>query len=91
MQSEKRVEGVRIAPGMERVNHLLFADDCLLFLKAELRQVSNLKQLLFWYEKVAGQRINSENSEFICSPNLDAHMVTVLGSCLGMMSVKVAF
>lgn len=37
-----------MAANLKRLNHLLFADDCLLFVKAELRQLACLKQLLIW-------------------------------------------
>nr|XP_040258536.1 uncharacterized protein LOC109764695 [Aegilops tauschii subsp. strangulata] len=45
----------RRAPG---VSHLLFADDTLLFFKAEEEQARNVKQVLHAYERATGQSIN---------------------------------
>lgn len=55
MHCEKRIEGIRVAPGLARLNHLFFANDCLLFIKTELTRLQSLKQLLIWIERVAGQ------------------------------------
>lgn len=62
------VEGISIASGMTRMNHLLFADNCFIFIKAELHQLKNLMQILKSYEKVGGQKINLDKSDFMVSP-----------------------
>lgn len=68
LQIEKKIEGVNLARGLPRMNHLLFADDCLLFIKAELKQLQVLKSLMRMYEKVARWKVNISKSEFFCSP-----------------------
>ena len=40
------------------MSHLLFADDTLLFFKAEEEQARNVKQVLHAYERATGQIIN---------------------------------
>ena len=40
------------------MSHLLFADDTLLFFKAEEEQARNVKQVLHAYERATGQSIN---------------------------------
>lgn len=60
--SSKDVQGPRIARDAPMLNHLLFADDGLIFVKDELRQLANLKQLLNCYERLAGQKINFSKS-----------------------------
>lgn len=77
-----------MAQGLQRINHLLFADDCMIFMKAELRQIAELKKLLEQFERFAGQRVNKDKSEIICSPNLEATMSTVMANLLGMKVVK---
>lgn len=42
LQQEKKIEGIRLAVGHQRLNHLLFADDCMIFIKSELRQLRDL-------------------------------------------------
>lgn len=78
-----------MAPSLQRIKHLLFADDCLLFIKAGLFHTRNLRQLLSWYEMVAGRNVNIEKSEFTYSPNLDEYMVAILASSIGMNPVEV--
>lgn len=67
---------------------MLFADDCLLFVRAELGHLSYLKQLLIQYEEVAGQKVNLDKSEFMCSPNLNSHMRAMFANYLGMKQLK---
>lgn len=54
LQAEKKVHDIKISRGALEISHLLFADDCIIFVKAELRQLENLKQLLWSYERLAG-------------------------------------
>lgn len=77
-----------MAPGLQRMNHLLFADDCLLFIKAELCQLHELKSLLESYERVVGQQVNVEKTEFTCSPNIEGTLKVVLSSFLEMKYVN---
>lgn len=66
----------------------MFADECLLFIMAELNQFRNLRQLLTWYENVATQKVNIEKSKFTYMPNIDNYTVAILASFLGMNPVK---
>jgi hypothetical protein len=51
------------------VNHLLFADDSLIFLKAKEGSVRRLNDILRIYEDGSGQRVNREKSSVYFSPN----------------------
>lgn len=84
LQDEKLVQGLRIARDAPVINHLLFADDCMLFVKAELGQLANLKKVLSDYERFAGQRVNYDKSEITGSSNMDDHLLKVLGDYLNM-------
>lgn len=88
MQREELIQGIQIARQAPRLNHLLFADDCLIFIKAELRQLDNLGKLLSLYEKLAGQKVNYSKSELIGSSNMDRNMISVCGNFLGMKIVE---
>lgn len=44
LQSEELLQGIQIVRGDPRLNHLLFADDCLLFVKAEMVQLDILRK-----------------------------------------------
>jgi hypothetical protein len=56
------ITGVPIAKGRVRLNHLFFADDSLLFCKANMVEWEGLHQILERYEKASGQRLNKEKT-----------------------------
>lgn len=80
--------GVRISQGVDKLNHLLFADDCLIFVKDELKQLEELIRMLLCYEKLRGQKVNYVKSEFSHSPNLDDCYVSMLEKFLEMKRVE---
>ena len=46
--------GIRVARGSPRVNHLLFVDDTMFFIKTSQRSVDTLKTILDKYETASG-------------------------------------
>lgn len=87
LQRANLLQGIQIARGAPRINHLLFADDCLIFVKAELPQLDILKKVLFKYEQLAGQKVNYAKSEFTASGNIDGYMLYIFADLLGMKIV----
>lgn len=63
LQNLKKVEDIKIARGISRMN-LFFADDSLLFVKA-LEHLHEMKRLLNRYEKMAGQKVNYDKYKFL--------------------------
>ncbi|KAK8984972.1 hypothetical protein V6N11_073122 [Hibiscus sabdariffa] len=53
-----QLPGLRASKHGPPVNHLLFADDRLVFLRNELAEVHCLKDILSTYSSVSGQRVN---------------------------------
>ncbi|CAL8168749.1 unnamed protein product [Prunus armeniaca] len=51
------------------ISHLLFADDTLLFLKANAQNCHNMMNLLNGYCRASGQQINLGKSSVFFSPN----------------------
>lgn len=62
-----RLQGIRVARGSPRINHLLFADDTMFFCQASKDCCESLLQLLHDYEKASGQMINKTKSSITFS------------------------
>lgn len=59
---EGTIEGVKICPGAPSINHLFFADDSLIVMKATEASAVRLKELHDLYESQSGQKINRDKS-----------------------------
>lgn len=68
-ESERKIEGIRVCRGAPRVNHLFFADDSLILMKARSVDANTLKHILRTYELASGQMINKDKSSILFSPN----------------------
>ncbi|KAL9667623.1 hypothetical protein QQ045_001986 [Rhodiola kirilowii] len=66
------IEGVKICKNAPIVTHLMFADDCMLFLKAREESVTWIRDILKNYEEVSGQKINYMKSKGVCSKGVAA-------------------
>ncbi|KAF5443039.1 hypothetical protein F2P56_035634 [Juglans regia] len=62
-------KGVTVSRGGIRVNHLLFADDCILFARAKTEEWLRLQELLLIYEKASGQFLNKDKTSVFFSSN----------------------
>jgi hypothetical protein len=60
---------VKICHAATRINHLLFADDSLVLMKASRESASSLQNILNLYESCSGQIINYEKSSVMFSKN----------------------
>jgi hypothetical protein len=54
------LNGIKVAPSAPTVNHLLFADDSLLFFRATRESAKEIKEVLHLYCQASGQMINME-------------------------------
>ncbi|XP_026397119.1 uncharacterized protein LOC113291845 [Papaver somniferum] len=66
----KQLTGMKISRSAPKINHLLFADDCLLFCKANLDQTRKLLQLIEDFSSCSGQLINFHKSAIYFSKNM---------------------
>lgn len=64
-----KIHGIRVARGAPTVSHLLFADDSLLFFKANNQEASLIKHCLREYEVASGQTVNYHKSSVTFSGN----------------------
>ncbi|KAI5323870.1 hypothetical protein L3X38_032943 [Prunus dulcis] len=63
------MNGFQFHPSGMRITHLFFADDSVLFCKAEEQEVRNMKSILDCYERGSGQAINYDKSSIFFSHN----------------------
>ncbi|KAL9667168.1 hypothetical protein QQ045_001517 [Rhodiola kirilowii] len=87
MQNMNKIQGVKICRGAPEISHLLFADDSMIFLKADIRNAQNLKQVLKEYELLSGQMINFAKSEIFFNQNVAEELREGICSILGVGQV----
>ncbi|XP_058784657.1 uncharacterized protein LOC131659487 [Vicia villosa] len=81
------IHGVKVCKNAPIISHLLFADDCFLFFRANIAETTVMKDILATYEEATGQAINFLKSEFYCSRNVDSDTRTELATLLGVQQV----
>ncbi|XP_021737156.1 uncharacterized protein LOC110703671 [Chenopodium quinoa] len=52
------LHGIRVAPLAPTISHLFFADDSIIFAKANLNEVDTIREVLHTYEIASGQMVN---------------------------------
>ncbi|CAM8960205.1 unnamed protein product [Rhodiola kirilowii] len=87
LQNMNKIQGVKICRGAPEISHLLFADDSMFFLKVDIRNANNLKQVLKEYELLLGQMINFAKSEIFFSQNVDEELREGICGILGVGQV----
>ncbi|XP_052485155.1 uncharacterized protein LOC128040446 [Gossypium raimondii] len=83
-QEENVLKGVKASRRGPAISHLLFADDCILFVEATDRGAHSLKQILQDYEISSGQRVNFEKSSVFFSSNTKESERRVVSQILGV-------
>lgn len=63
------IQGARASYRGPQISHLLFTDDCIVFGKANGREVETFKTILRQYERSSGQCVNYEKSSIFFSCN----------------------
>ena len=90
------LNGIKVAPSAPVVSHLLFADDSLLFFRANRESAEEIKEVLNTYCQASGQRINMDKSSIhfakgcrqslreVIKDELDVHNESLSKKYLGM-------
>jgi hypothetical protein len=68
------IDGVRVCRNAPSVSHLLFADDSLILMKADMNNATSLQQVLDTYCANSGQMVSVAKSSIFFSPNTNALM-----------------
>jgi hypothetical protein len=78
------ITGLPIAKGGTKINHLLFADDSLLFCKANFMEWGNIQEILDIYEKASGQKLNRDKTSIFFSKNTKEEFKEYIASISGV-------
>ena len=68
-QEEQAIHGIRITTFAFEISHLFFANDNILFFRANMKDAEKIKQVLIQYQQASGQLINLNKSEISFSQN----------------------
>ena len=63
------IEGVQVCRNEPSISHLLFADDSLILMKANISNARTLKKVLETYCQSSGQMVSNAKSSIYFSPN----------------------
>lgn len=66
-EREGILQGIRVANGSPRVNHLLFVNDTMFFCQTSPTSCDTLMSILKEYELASGQKINNDKSSITFS------------------------
>ncbi|KAL4354337.1 hypothetical protein GQ457_06G012550 [Hibiscus cannabinus] len=87
-QREGRLPAVRASKHGPPVNHLLFADDSLVFLRNDMSEVHCRKDILSTYSAVSGQKVNFAKSTAYFSPRTPSKHRLAVHVALGVHEVS---
>ena len=79
------IEGIKICRRAPRINHLFFADDSLILMRARENVANELKYILELYEQAAGQKVNRDKSSIMFSPNTSQGIRSEIKSYLSIV------
>lgn len=78
------LSGIRVVRGSPRVNHLLFVDDTMFFIRTDELSCSTLHRILQQYKTASGQTINTTKSAITFSAKTTQETRTRVKSHLGI-------
>ena len=82
-EEEGSIQGIKLGPMAPSINHLFFADDSLIVMKANVENAARLNQILQLYGCHSGQVINKDKSSAFfskgTSPGVKRAVLNVLG------------
>jgi hypothetical protein len=87
-QQNKLIHGVKIAPRAPEITHLFFADDSLIFCRANTEETAHIQSIITTYQQASGQLVNYSKSEIIFSKRVPQDMKQAIQQILPMTIVN---
>jgi hypothetical protein len=87
-QEENIIKGVKVAHGAPELTHLLFADDSLIFCRANDEEVKQVSNIITDYQNASGQLVNINKSEIMFSKHVREEVKRSIHQILPMQQVK---
>ncbi|XP_026399338.1 uncharacterized protein LOC113295210 [Papaver somniferum] len=84
----KNIKGIKVVALAPAINHLLFANDCLIFAQANLTSVYNLLELLYDFSTQSGQMINFDRSAVHFSKKRKLEVAAALSNIPGVKTIN---
>lgn len=82
-----KIHGVTVARNAPQVSHLFFADDTVLFCRANNHEAEEIKNINGMYEKASGQRINLDKTSITFTPNIHGDKRREICTILGVVEI----
>ncbi|KAE8691881.1 hypothetical protein F3Y22_tig00110865pilonHSYRG00305 [Hibiscus syriacus] len=83
-QQDNHLRGLRICPSVPRITHLLYADDCFLFLRNNAQEFTCVRNILTVYCAASGQQVNFAKSSLYFGANTPRSDQDALSVILGV-------
>ena len=87
-EAKKEIHGLKIGKKVDAISHLFFADDSLLFSRANEVEVDKILEILSIYEVASGQKLNMDKSEVSFSRNIELEKKQMLQMKLTFNAVE---
>ena len=81
------IHGLKVARKSPQISHLQFADDNLLFARANQHEANNILRVLDTYQKASGQMVNMEKSKASFSRNVVEADKNIICNMMGAKTV----
>ena len=86
-ENNSAIRGVSLCKDGPRVSHLFFADDNLLFCRANDHESGAILEVLDKYEQASSQQINRDKTQIFFSTNTERSIQESIKALLGVLAI----
>ena len=86
--NEDKIRGYSLCRYGPKISHLFFADDSLLFCRAQISDIQTIQEILEVYGRASGQQINKEKTTLFSSKSVSLEDKNSINTYLGVPKIK---